>query len=514
MVKRLLLFVMLMSGCWSFANAQSSDKDFINETGNDLLNQWDAEAYRNVAALLNLALSYDSHEITQWGVNCLKAMKHAITEPYHGISDGYMMYLRTSSFTGHFKVVNNRWVKEGDADDVQFAFTDESGNPCVFKFVTKGNTKSISVEVDDDDDYSFDDDDDSPYDSDVIDDVTKGVKFVTIDVPERIEISMTQGSKQLMLTTIEFDLSLIVNDWNLIDNGFIMSINSSYAKSTGSGTFEMGLNQVGYKPGTGISFSFMAKNEGKTLVSLSLNAPGTINPYYDDDFDFARVKRASSDYGLQSMNFDVDVMGRIQVQGNIPDLGTFSELMDEVEYSESEAEAKSIIASLSNQMTCNMYYNNGSQSKGTFSFEAYYDEEFEEWTSRPIITFASDNSTYALKEYFSEENFPFISDMQNIVTDLQELIGSLGESINKMNEDAEGINEPAIANNKMSFDGHQLLLSGLQAGAKVEVFTVGGRLCCCSTAGANGQAIVPFSSQPSGIYLIKTPSGNRKFIKR
>ena len=38
---------MLLSSCWTFSYAQaSSDKDFINQLGKDMLNNWDVEAYR------------------------------------------------------------------------------------------------------------------------------------------------------------------------------------------------------------------------------------------------------------------------------------------------------------------------------------------------------------------------------------------------------------------------------------------------------------------------------------
>lgn len=504
MVKRLLLFVVLLSGCWSFASAQS-DKDFINETGTELLNQWDADGYRNVAALLKRAMSFDQHAITVWGVNSLNAIKHTITQPWHGISDGYMLYLRPSSFTGHFKVEGNSWVKESDADDVQFTFPDENGTSCVFKLVTKGSTRSITLEADEDeDDDDFEDADEGNV---VIDDLSKDVKFVTVEIPERVEMTMTQGSKQLMQTTVEFDLSCFVDDWNIIDNGFMVSINSSFAKSTGSGTFDIGLNNVGYKPGIGVSFSFSAKKDGKTLVAWNLTAPGTIGGSLD-------MTRAGG-IGLQSLNFDVDIMGRIQAKYNIADMDTYSDLMDQLEDSESEAEAKSIIASLSKQITGNMYYNNGSQSKGSFGLEAYYDEEEWEWTSRPTITFASDNSTYALEEYFSEENFPdVVSGIRDIITELQELAASVTEDLNKMNDDAMDISEPAVAAGKMTFDGQQLSLSGLQAGARIEVFTVGGRLCSRTVAGSDGRATVFLSSQPNGVYVVKTPAGNGKFIKK
>ena len=145
MVKRLLLLVMLMSGCM-VANAQAdSDKDFISQTSKDLVNQWDTEAFQNVLNLLNQLFSYNTEEISVWGSNAIKATKTAITTPYKGITEGKMLMIRPSTFTGHFNVVNNRWVYQGAADDLQFSFKDQEGNSCLALITSSGNTQTITL---------------------------------------------------------------------------------------------------------------------------------------------------------------------------------------------------------------------------------------------------------------------------------------------------------------------------------------------------------------------------------
>ena len=521
MIKRLLLCVLLVLGCWSYANAQGgSDRDVFNEVGKDLLNQWDAEAYRNVVDLLNQIMEYDNQEVTNWGMSCLAGMKSAITEPYQGISDGYKLLIRAANFSGHFKAVNNRWVKEGAADDVQFSFTDKNGSPCVFRFYTQGATKTITMPYEEDEeeddwgDYE-DEEDASFFDNRIINDLMNGVKLISLEVPEQIYLTMTQGGRQLMETHFIFDLSVLTDNWDPLVNGFIVSMNASFAKSGtnmgangmslvkggGPGTFEMGMDRVGYKPGTGINFSFYAKKDGNQLVSFDMNAPGTLN-LEDGLFDYdLETGITIKNIGFESLNYNADVLGRIQAKGTIPDLYAFYNAYSSVSKCENEAEAQQVMNQVAKMTNSNFYYNNGSESRGTFGLAPYYDEEDEMWSAIPTISFTSDNSTYPLMEYFSEENFPeFIGEMKGIFYELMEIATTLKENMDKMTEDA-----------LMGVD-NQPLADGLRAGAKAEIYTISGRLCTRTSIGADGK--VSLSSLPNGVYIVKTSSGTRKFIKR
>ena len=70
-------------------------------------------------------------------------------------------------------------------------------------------------------------------------------------------------------------------------------------------------------------------------------------------------------------------------------------------------------------------------------------------------------------------------------------------------------NAPAL-----SMQNGQLLLTGHRPGATAEVYTLGGRLCSRKAVGSNGQATISLSSLPNGIYIVRTPVGIRKFVKK
>ena len=395
------------------------------------------EEYRSILELLKLAMSYDTKEISEWGGQALKSMKTAITTPYNGISNGYMLMVRAANFTGHFRAVDNRWKYEGPADDLQFTYADKAGTPCVARIVTSGDTKTVNIPYE----FDIDEDDDDEDLKKQAKDLVKDVKLVALEVPEHFEISFTYGSNQLMLTTVDFDLSCFEDNWSPTTHGLIVSINSKFAKSNGTGAFEMSMDRVGYQPGTGIKSSFIAKNDGNQIISFNLEAPGTIH-MEDGLIDInPETGLTFKDIGIESVKIDLDVMGRIQAHGSISDVNTFVNTMTSASKCESEEDAKQIMSKLDNLMDGNFYYDNGTDPKGSLGMEIAYDEEKTEWKLEPTISFTSDHSTYPIKTYFSEENFPeFVGGVKTIFNELKEVATTVKEKVEEMNEEATNAN--------------------------------------------------------------------------
>ena len=465
------------------------DKDFIDDVGKDLLNQWDADSYRSTLGLLTQAMSYDTKEISQWGSEALKSMKTAITTPYDGISNGYMLMIRAANFTGHFRAIDNRWKYEGPADDLQFIFTDKAGTQCVARAVSSGNTKTVNIPYE----FDIDEDDDDEGIKKQAKELVKDVKLIAVEVPEHFEITFTHGSTQLMLTTVDFDLSCFTEDWSPTTHGLIFSINSTFAKSGastrgGTGTFEISMDRVGYQPGTGIKSSFIAKNDGNQIISFNLEAPGTIK-MEDGLIDINPETGVTiKDIGIESIKIDLDVMGRIQAHGSVSDVNTFVNTMINASNCKDEAEAQQIMSKLDGLIDGNFYYDNGTEAQGSLGLGLVYNEEKEEWKLEPTISFTSNNSTYPIKTYFSEKNFPeFVGGVQTILNELKEVATNLIQNVEKMNEEASGIEN---------------LPTDESSDAKAKIYTIGGR------------AVTSSSTLPSGVYIIKTPTGTRKFIKK
>ena len=196
----------------------------------------------------------------------------------------------------------------------------------------------------------------------------------------------------------------------------------------------------------------------------------------------------SKDNGIESIKIDLDVMGRIQAHGSVSDVNTFVNTMINASNCKDEAEAQQIMSKLDGLIDGNFYYDNGTEAQGSLGLGLVYNEEKEEWKLEPTISFTSNNSTYPIKTYFSEKNFPeFVGGVQTILNELKEVATNLIQNVEKMNEEASGIEN---------------LPTDESSDAKAKIYTIGGR------------AVTSSSTLPSGVYIIKTPTGTRKFIKK
>lgn len=491
MVKRLLLLVMVMLGCL-YAKAQtSSDKEFLNQVSKDLIAQWDTEAIHNVLNLLNQGFEYNTEDINKWRSDVLKASKTAIITPYKGISDGYMLTIRPTSFLGHFKAVNGRWVCEKMADDLQFSFKDQADNTCIFRMTTGGKTKTIIVPYEYDE-FTFDDDDTDDafgFRFKGYKNIMKDVKLLFLELPEHLELSLTKDNKQQMLTTINFDLNRFPEDWDALTDGFMVSINSTLAKSGDTkenGTFEIGMNRLGYQPGTGIDFSFYAKNNGNQLLSFDLKAAGTLN--LDDGlFDYSLEKGLGlKDLGMKSLKLNLDVLGRIQGYSSITDLHSFFNTMLSISKCEDEAEAEHLSAKLTKMMDGKFYYDKGTNANGSLGMQFVYDNAKEGWSLKPTISFTSDNSTYTMLTYFTKEDFPdIVHAVKTIRNDFKDFATAMRNSLKISASETTDIETLSTTDNPDQ---------------EAEIYTIG------------GQTVTSSSTLSSGTYVIKTTTGSHKVI--
>ena len=117
-----MVLTMLIS--YQTANAQGTDRDKINSTMMNLLNEWDRDAYTGILDLIAQVLDYDTEELVAYAHQQLQGMKTPVGDTYH-------LTFNLTAFYGDYTVVNNRWVRQGDADHIKLSFPDRQGNACV-----------------------------------------------------------------------------------------------------------------------------------------------------------------------------------------------------------------------------------------------------------------------------------------------------------------------------------------------------------------------------------------------
>lgn len=505
-------------------NAQGStttDKSKINTTVMSMLNQWDRQAYLNILDLMTKGLSYDTDGLADILNTKMDAMK-----------SGTAMHFVPSVFNGHFELVNNRWTKVSDANDMQFTFSDSNGAPCVAVLTLSSNTKTMTINGLDITELDIKDSREllAEYPTTgvygligtvrrlalLLEERLVGVKTLTVDFPEKIDLTFTQNGKQMMTANVTFDLSTLTNDWELLTNGLTFSANMSFAKSSGEGTFDLILTDTGYKPGTGLNFDFAAKNAGTQILSFKVNAPGTFKPLdLGGNIDLS--------FGFQSLNIDIDVMGGVQLKGGANNIATLvTTLIGALRGGSDEASLAPLYAGrragtdLSDVLKIEFFYDYASTPSGFLTLLVNQvpstdgDDNAATFPLVPIIHFNSDNTTYTCQQYFTPENFPEVqAKVSEIVGDAGALLDGLKGKIEHVTA-VKRVNKPQT----ISIDNGQLNLSGQKAGARVAVYTLDGRLCTTAVADSEGKASVQLPALSRGVYILKTPAGTKKFAVR
>ena len=513
MVKRLLLTITMLTGM-----STSSDTNYINDQGKELMTYWDNAAFENLKDLLLQVMEYDTEAIASWGVDGINAIKTPITTPVCGFTDGYMLQAKIAAYTGRFEVVNGRWERAGDADDMEFSFTDKNGNDCLVKITTSGETKVVNIP------YDIDEDDSNlgkKETRDAMKELLSGVKVVALEIPGHAECTLTQGGLQVMSLQADIDLSYFTDGWN-VTKGYAFDMLFSVAKSASArmrgntipGNYDITLN-VKQNPDEGISFSAAAKVGDKTIASFSFNAEGELN--FDEGI-YSRDENSLQfhDMGIKSILAELDLLGTIQAKLAIPDFAAFMQQFSGLSSLSmtSEDDAKKVAAVLDEQMSINFYYDHGKEPKGWIGFIPLSEKEGRSWTVNPTINFYSDNSSQSVKEFFTEENLP---DLYGTVTSIYGEINDLVETVSKKVEDISKNATEIMAvskENGIYNDGENVQLLGQKPGSSAEIYTTGGVLCARVKVGADGKAELPNSLKSNSVYIIKTASGTKKFYKR
>lgn len=459
----LVLFSFLMTantvGAQPVKAIQSADKDKINGAVLGMLSQWDSQAYKNALDLLTQLMKYDMKALGHDAYKRMQTMKAIIDG-----TPNYRLLFGADILTGHFTVSaeGDRWVKVSDADDLQFTFNDKDGKPCVVTFTTSGATKTISLPVDQEDGEDSEEDMQNSVKYlalfgltiDNIKTLMSGVTRMDMVVPEHTQLIMTQGSTTLLNGTVDVDLSSL-KDGESVD-ALVLSMNAIFAKSSGTGTFELSLKDTGYKPVMGANIDFTAKSDGLPILSLKVSVPGT----------WKGLDLQTLDFGLESISVNLDVMGQVQVKGGIASIRGFLVAMLSADDSDEES-FKAALEQVNQMLDLKLYYDGSNTAAGWIMLQPYYDEEDEEWAAAPVICFASDNSVYPVGEFFSAENFPdVLMGVATIVSELQGLSSVFEQTVEERVQGVKAVNGQTVtATEWYTLDGKRT--TGAAKGLKI-----------------------------------------------
>ena len=136
-----------------------------------------------------------------------------------------------------------------------------------------------------------------------------------------------------------------------------------------------------------------------------------------------------------------------------------------------------------------------------------YDKEKNEWKLEPTISFTSDDSTYPIRTYFSENNFPeFVGGVKTIVNELVGIASTIRESVEKMNDQATNVGDLKVKDIAPSVERNsdRIIFTGCTANSAIRIFTLGGRLVSTQWADNSGNAEVSVSNLKTGAYVVRS----------
>ena len=431
------------------ANAETNptdDPNFakINGIVTEMLGMWDDNAYKNSLDLLDQAMKYDMTEIAQ-------DLRHTLLDLKTGIegTSNFQVAITPRIASGIFAVENGKWVKKANSQDLRMAFPDKNGNDCVLSANVTGQPVEYLLPVTDEDAEDFLDDYGKMLSSllgiplEKVKNYVNGVKKVTVAV-ETTNIVLTQGGKKVMDATIGIDPSSVTNE----AEGLLLNTSFSFAKSNGDGFFTLTMNQTGYKPGLGLNIDFTAKSNDLTIASLKLSMPGT----------FTGINLNTMDFGINTINMEVDVLGKAQAVGKVSDISSFLKALMSADNSTQEAFQPSLDEA-NKYVDVKLYYDGSSTPAATMVLSSLYNEEEEEWKLMPhIIFYNNNNAEYAFKKFFSKTNFAAANEkVQSVIGDMKTFLTTAQSRVKEVNSVKNiGAKSNKVATEWYTLDGKRI----------------------------------------------------------
>ena len=173
-------------------------KQRLEQAANELMGLVDAADFSSVADLIDYVAenSSDGSEVDSWFDHCAGLCEVSATD------DLVKNVYKASNFYGQFELRNGRWTQTAsNVQYLEFRFTDGSGAPCSLRLDCSGAETPVHHESFDDEEWDYN------YSSDGYYSVMTRIEN-TFVVPERIDVTLTQGGATLATASLGSDISI------------------------------------------------------------------------------------------------------------------------------------------------------------------------------------------------------------------------------------------------------------------------------------------------------------------
>ena len=358
-----------------------SPEQYIEETAKALMSALDVDNWRNEAEFIHKFVvamqnkKFNDDKLEKWAEALMETWSRAPrTEGNATIID---TYVRLSDAKGHFEEQADGTFTQTDANDFQITVLVD-GEKVTGTFSCTDST--VPVRVSTLNKYEYD------YNTDT---ETVESNYVYVYVPASANLKILRGTSEF--ASVDLKMSADVKDPTQV-NPYTDS--ATLDATLKIGVYTLSLQKVAYSP-TGASAYIKLLNGDASLITMDAKAGYELDP--------------ASNYPIPiksgNINASLDVMGRIQVKGDIPDVKKFLDAGLASNEKQQDANAfKALVAQLDESFTAAMYFNGDSNPRATLGVEPAIAEGSSYWYINPVLRF-SDGTSYGVEEYFSEERF-------------------------------------------------------------------------------------------------------------
>lgn len=412
-------------------------KEILEDTAVDVvesINPQDFTPALNTLSKVSAAVdNADDSEISIWADDILEQIIGAIEQTSSEEKDGvvvstyeYKVIYSIAPFTGRFTLdtETGTWSRE-DANDLSFIIPTDEGDvdinltisekASIVKLRAYDNYESEWTE-----EYEGKDENDKPvYTTIEHRDITNG--YVHVSVPESLNVTVFLGNDEICGFGLGASLNtpdyFITNDLTNLDA--ILAATGSFTQGVWVGDYSFEITKLGVD-GEEAFFAASYTKKHATIVSTKFSVKG----YH--------INLESGAAGAESIDVDIDLMGKVQLRGSVefdalmsnPDLLVAASEMQDPQL----AQCQKTCDFLNSHIDVALYFGNSVKQAELVFYPIAFRDDFSGvsyYEVVPMIDFAKGNGSeggkFAFDEYFNEEDFDDVIEAWN------ELLTSLAE---------------------------------------------------------------------------------------
>lgn len=361
-------------------DASVSPEKQIEETAKALMAALDINNWRDDAEFIAKVIrtvqskDYDDDKLEEWVDALTEGWQQAPRQ--EGNTKYYDYIVRLSDAKGHFEEQADGTFSFTEADDFQITILVD-GEKVTGTFSCTDTKVPLRITSSGGNNYDY----------------QTGTEYYEyhstyVYVPSSAKLKVLRGSAEF--ASLELTADVDVKDPEQV-NPYTDS--ATLTATLKFSVYTLVIQKLAYSP-TGADINIKLLSGNASLITVTAKAQYELDPASNDSVP------------VKSGNVDayIDVMGKIQLKGSIPDFALFMSTGQSMSSKRDDANAfKALVAQLEGTFSVGMYFNGAAEPRATLGLEAsQIDGSY--WTCDPVIRF-SDGTSYKLEEYFSEERF-------------------------------------------------------------------------------------------------------------